>query len=140
MPLEILAPMVVLGIGFVVGLVQFLGLSQRRKFLSPSDAYDRFKRDFPHCAGPVLICLTQNKSAAFIAFEDDRAIGLVQANGAHCFTRTLMPGDITHQTQCSSNGLRIRFAEFTHSQDQYDFADSQDRDKVASMISNLIIA
>ncbi len=86
MPLNILLPMVIIGIGGVAVLLHMLGLSQRATFNTKATAHAAWLREFPDDA-PDRVTVSQNRQAALI--EGGWGRGIVWTMGADTTARHL---------------------------------------------------
>lgn len=105
MPLQILLPMVVIGIAGVVILLHLLGRSERARFDDDDDARRAWLREFPDTP-PTRVILSHDRHAALI--ETAQGAGVVWPMGMDTTARLLQGADI-RRTQ---DGLRIDLPDF----------------------------
>lgn len=106
MPLEILLPMVVLGIAGITVLLHVLGLSRPALLADGQAARAAWLDEFPEDM-PRRVILSHDHRAALI--ETDRGKGVVWPMGAHTTARYLEGAQITR----TARGLRIDLPDYT---------------------------
>lgn len=106
MPLSILLPMVIFGIGGIAVLLHLLGLSKPLVLDSEAKARTAWLREFPE-DDPTRITLCKGGAAAMI--EAPPGFGIVWAMGADTTARYLTGAQITRTAQ----GLRIDLPDYT---------------------------
>lgn len=105
MPLEILGPLVVLGIAGIALLLHWLGLTAPRHFRTEDDVRRAWAREFPNTP-PQDILMSSDAKAALILLGN-RA-GLTWCFGDDTVSRLLRG----HETTITPSGLRIALADF----------------------------
>ncbi len=106
MPLNILLPMVVIGIAGIAALLHLLGLSRALHFADPDSARAAWNREFPDTpALQVILC--QNKRAALIDTPDGP--GVVWSMGADSTARFLTGA----RAMRKPDGIALRLPDFT---------------------------
>ena len=136
MPLEILAPMVILGIALAVLLVQFSGLSKSAKLTDRSHAAELLKLDYPE-ERIDQIYLQANGKSALAAFSGG-SIGTVSVMGSKFLTRKYTKGDILSVERDADQQVRARFRDFTHPSQSFRSKDPAELDSVETWLRNLI--
>ncbi len=106
MPLEVLGPLVVVGIGAIVLLVHLLGWSKARA-LDEAGAVAALAADFPDAAAARVV-LGDDGASALV--ETSAGLGLVRAVGVGTLTRVLGPGGGTARER--EDGVAIAMADF----------------------------
>ncbi len=92
MPLNILVPMVILGIAGVAVLLHLLGFSKRRHFADETEAHKAWLDEFPQDT-PLRVVLSHDQSAALV--ETAKGYGLVWPMGADSTARFLDGAQVT---------------------------------------------
>ncbi len=106
MPLEILLPMVILGIAGITVLLHLLGLSRPVLLANQSAARAAWLDEFPDDP-PDRITLSQDHRAALI--QTVQGVGVVWPMGADTTARYLIDAQIT----LTAKGLRIDLPDYT---------------------------
>jgi len=106
MPLNILLPIVVLGIAGIAALLHLLGYSRPKRIASELEARALWAREFPaHPAQTVLVA--QDGHAALI--QTPQGTGLVWTIGADATARRLQNANATR----TASGIRVYLHDFT---------------------------
>lgn len=134
MPLEILGPLVICGIGLTVLAVYFSGISKPAKLAGNAEANALFLRDYSDATVTRTIMLS-DKSAAFLLLDQDKAVGLVEAMGSGFLTRLLTFNDVAEIT-IKSDLLAVKFNDFTHKSQSYVIENSNE----AITVQNALMA
>jgi len=114
MPLEILGPLVVVGIALVVVIVHYSGISRTSGLDHEKQVLRVFNADYP--GHNVVECvISTDRSSAFL-LSGGKEIGLVESMGDKFITRLLEVGDIKRVERIGERGVNIRFADFTLSE------------------------
>lgn len=106
MPLNILLPMVIVGIAGIVLLLHLLGLSRPARFETEAQARAAWLREFPDDI-PQRITLCEHRGAALIGLAD--GFGVVWPMGADTTARHLTSAQITR----AAGGLHITLPDYT---------------------------
>lgn len=129
MPLEILAPFVVLAVAVIMLVISRSGLS-RSATLTDSDAITRrFQIDHPEVeVRSVWIDNSQKTALLTLSAEPlpSGALGLVKAVGDRTTTRLLLPGSLKSVAE-QSDGLHLHSADFTWPRHTVKLKDPDDR-------------
>ncbi|MFK5977333.1 MAG: hypothetical protein QM488_00405 [Rhizobiaceae bacterium] len=133
MPLEILGPLVICGITFMVLVVYLSGISIPAKLTNEAEADTAFLLDYADARIENTI-LTGDKSAGFLLLNSKNTVGLVEAMGSEFLTRLLSKGDIIG-LELSGHRLNVRYNDFTHKRHSYEIESSND----ANMIHDALI-
>ncbi len=120
MPLQVLLPLVVVGIGAIAMALHLLGLSKPRRFADTDQAIQAWLREAPQSSARDAVLSTDNQ-AALIALSD--GFGLVWCFGADTVARPL--GDATYHN--TPDALIIRFSDMGAPQAKVNLSD-QDRE------------
>ena len=106
MPLEILGPLVVLGIAGIAILTHVMGFSRPYTFADEEDARARWLREYEDDQ-VTAVTLSHDRHAALI--ETDHGPGIVWAMGADTAAKRLT----APRLEPRPDGLRLRFRDFT---------------------------
>lgn len=106
MPLNILLPMVIVGIAGIAVLLHLLGLSRPASFDTETRARAAWLREFPDDV-PVRITLCEDHSAALIGLAD--GFGVVWPMGADTTARHLTGAQIIS----AKDGIHITLPDYT---------------------------
>lgn len=106
MPLNILLPMVIVGIAGIAVLLHLLGLSRRARLDTAASARAAWLREFPDDL-PVRVTLCENRNAALIGLAD--GLGVVWPMGADTTARHLTGA----QVKQAADGLLITLPDYT---------------------------
>jgi hypothetical protein len=106
MPLYILGPAVVLGIGLIVLLTHLLGFSRPYVFTDTSDAQARWLREWPSDEVDDVV-LSADRHAALVITQ--AGPGIVWAMGADTVAKRLTRADVRRL----EDGLRVDLPDFT---------------------------
>lgn len=136
MPLEILAPMVVLGIAFAVILVRFSGLSHRASLANKSQVREILTIDYPE-ESIHEIHLQKDGRTALATFESGK-VGTINVMGAKFLTRKFSKGDVVSVTRTGNEGITARFNDFTHPREEFIGSDKNELDRLETIFENLI--
>ncbi len=121
MPLEVLGPLVVVGIGAIVLLVHLLGWSKARK-LDAAGAVAALASDFPDAeAGRVVL----GDDGASALVETGAGLGVVRAVGVGTLTRVLGPG--AAEARELTDGVAVAMADFGAPEVRVRLADAERR-------------
>jgi hypothetical protein len=128
MPLEVLGPLVAVGIGGVVLLVHLLGWSRPRALADEAEAVAALTREFPDAAARRVI-LGDDRIAALVELK--RGLGVVRAMGIGRVARALGPGEAEARTR--RGGIRIVMADFGAPNLDIALADADQRAEALAM-------
>ena len=106
MPLQILLPMVVIGIAGIAVLLHMLGLSELARFDDEAAARQAWLREYPDTP-PTRVILSHDRHAALI--ETDFGAGVVWPMGMDTTARTLRGAEIRR----TKDGLLVDLPDFT---------------------------
>ncbi len=106
MPLNILVPMVVLGIAGIALLLHVLGLSRRKLFGDVAEARAAWLDEFPEDV-PTRVVLSHDHRAALV--DTEKGHGIVWPMGADSTARYLDGATVA----CTTTGLRIDLPDYT---------------------------
>ena len=106
MPLDVMIPMVVLGIAGIGVLTYLLGWSKAVTFAAPEDAMRAWAENFPDGPAPTSAVVASDGRAALVETEDGP--GLIWAMGQDCAARLLTAADVAP----TKTGLRVDFHDF----------------------------
>lgn len=135
MPLEILGPLVVVGLLLVIGAVHFSGGSIARNILDEKNAQQRFALDFPdYAAGKVI--LDANHQTAFLLFRKPEELGLVRKMGHHSLTRLIAPGSVREFGE-TPEGLKLRLNDVTLPVIEFRCKNSKQKTLVIQALENI---
>ena len=120
MSLQILVPLVVVGVSLVVLAVYWLGLSRPARLGGEGQALERYGFDFPG-ANFDQVLITADRQAALLIGKAE--VGLVEALGSKFITRRLAANTVIKVERNSDLEVAVGFADFTHGRAHYRFAD-----------------
>jgi hypothetical protein len=106
MPLELLLPVVVLGIGGIVLLIHLFGFSQPCVLKDEATVANHWLRHFP---GDEIISIVIDDTSRSALVDTGGGAGLIWSFGADTVARRLERSDI-EETEA---GFRVRFHDFT---------------------------
>jgi len=109
MPLEILAPFVVIAVLVIMLVVSRSGLSRRATLRSEDDVRARLAIDFPDFEGEAVL-IDDSRTTALLPGPD--RVGLVRAFGDRSTTRMLTAGAVRAVAE-SEKGVVIEMTDFT---------------------------
>lgn len=132
MPLEILALLVVAGVGGIVLAIHLTGGTITAAFDSEASARRRFAEDFPGVeAGSVL--LTANRQAAVLDLPGGAA-GIVYAIGDRFLTRYLDSGAQYTAGPAGDATISLRLDDISWRGGDFTFASVAERDKALALL------
>lgn len=135
MPLEILALLVVIGVGGVVLAVHLSGGTVSATLASEKEAVDRFYLDFAEAAVDWTV-ITAQRDAAFLALKRGGA-GIVRAIGDCYLTRYLSPGSRFHCERKGDTGLSLALGDVSWRGGDFIFENADERDRVAGLLESI---
>lgn len=106
MPLSILLPMVIIGIGGIAVLLHILGLTEPARLENEAAARRAWLREFPEDE-PTRVALSHDRHAALIA--TDKGHGIVWPMGADTTARYVTGVQIAR----TQTGLRLDLPDYT---------------------------
>ena len=106
MPLDVMIPMVVIGIAGIGVLTYLLGWAKPVSFAVPEDAMRAWAENFPDGPAPTSAVVAGDGRAALV--ETEEGPGLIWAMGQDCAARLLAAADVTP----TKKGLRVDFHDF----------------------------
>lgn len=124
MPLEILGPLVGVGIGLTVFLVWLLVNAPPRLLASREDAQRALARDDAEARLGDCLFAEDGRAALCRIDEPPGRIALLSVMGSRHVTRCASAGDI-RQVEINGNGLTVRLADFTFPQFSIRLADDE---------------
>lgn len=133
MPLEILGPMVVVGIALVVLLVHFSGLSRQNKLASGQLAEDIYLANFPN-ARPESTFLSKDGGSALVKVSA-RRLGLVVAFGDRFVTRSVSIADLSLTPDRSKQSISLNLDDFTLPSADFQFESEADMNAVLDWLT-----
>ncbi|MEO1001233.1 MAG: hypothetical protein AAFW69_11640 [Pseudomonadota bacterium] len=136
MPLELLGPLVVLGILGVVALVHMTGGSARPGLAGPEHARAAFTAARPEAEVAEVELMPGGQAALVTLAGGDAA--LLWLMGDDPVVRELEPGILT-RVEVGRRGLRLHLADFTAPRVEIAMADPGDRAAWAGRLSALIL-
>ena len=136
MPLEILALLVVFGVGGVVLAIHLTGGTVTAVFDAPDDAISRFQEDFPD-AGVAKVVITKDRHSAIMKLKG-RAAGIVHAVGDRFLTRLLEPGNPVTATAAKDATLLLRLDDISWRGGEFVFDSSEQRDAALAILAALV--
>lgn len=132
MPLEILALLVVVGVGGVVLAIHLSGGTVTASIPSGAAAAIRFAEDFPEASVTDTV-ITANAHSAVLALANGDA-GVVHAIGDRFLTRYLGSPDVFTVESTGSAALLLRLGEISWSGTEFVFSSQAERDKAAAIL------
>lgn len=123
MPLEILAPLVVVGIAGLVWLVHLLGWTKQPAFASADDAREAFLADYPDERPKVEVLADDARAALFLCGD---GVGFAENFGDGRVTRLFRAGDLAAVTE-AGDSLRIATEDFSAPSFEFTLADPDQR-------------
>ena len=135
MPLEILVPMVVVGLAIMIGTVHLAGGSQKDARLDEDLARQRFAIDFPDFGADIFF-LNDERSCAFLHDVHGDQLGYVQAMGQHCLTRLLKPGSVSDLAS-GEKRLVVKLKDPTLTKIEFAISDSVQLQELTDLLTSL---
>ncbi|MEZ5811303.1 MAG: hypothetical protein R3D45_07790 [Rhizobiaceae bacterium] len=135
MPLEILALLVVVGVGGVVLAVHLSGGTVSATLASQKEAVGRFHLDFAETAVDWTV-ITAERDAAFLALKNGGA-GIVRAIGDCYLTRYLSPGSRFACERKGETGLSLDLDDISWRGGNFTFPTAAERDRVAGLLESM---
>ena len=132
MSLELLAIMVVAGIGVVLLAVVVFRLSRPFRFIGESEARAAFSAHYPE-ETPEDCLMSDDGKAAFFRLDGGRT-GMAAAFGARYVCRVVAPGDIARVAAEEQGGLTIRLKDFSFPHGKFRFINEASANKVADWL------
>lgn len=131
MPLEILGPLVLIGIISAVIFVRFVANTPPRLIEDHAQAKAVFLKDFPAVTFGPMVAITKNEREALIEIKEPVGhIGFVHAMGSKHVARLIAVGDIASISEKDGTRLILNLGELTLPQIVFDFQ-TEERCKVA---------
>lgn len=114
MPLELLGPLVFVGIVLVIVIVRLYANTPPRLIQTPEQALDIFLQDFPSVAIGSRIFVTADKFAAILLPDEPaHTLGLVTVLGSKHVTRLLEARDIIALADAGEGACQLKLNDFT---------------------------
>ena len=140
MPLEILAPMVALGIAIAAILVKLLINAPERLLSNETVVRDVFEDDFPTIRIALPILISKDQRIAIFSLESvDRTIGLVEVMGSKHLTRMLGVDDKVKLERTSETRLELKLADFTLPSIGLDFDNREEAELAEGLVRPILI-
>lgn len=136
MPLEILAPMVVIGIALAWLLVRVLVNAPLRRIPDGNSASARFREDFPLETGMGEWLISDDGKVAVAPVKGSDALALVMAFGSKQLTRRLVLADIA-DVKNEEDHVLIRLNDFTLPEVRVQLPDTSRRDTLLKLLQSL---
>lgn len=141
MPLEILGPLVLIGIISAVVLVRFVANTPPRLIGTASQAQTILLSEYPSTMVGSKVVITKNKCEALIeVHKPDNHIGLVHVLGSKHVARLLTAGDIRAITNNGSDRLVLNLKELTLPKIELQFVSIEQKDEAAGLFDKLNLA
>lgn len=132
MPLEILALLVILGVGGIVLAIHLTGGTVTATLANDEAAIERFAEDFPeHAVAEVMI--TENGQSAVLALTGGDA-GLVHAIGDRFLTRLLTAGTAATIDAAGEAALLLRLNDMSWRGATFGFESAKSRDAALAVL------
>ena len=113
MPLELLGPLVLVGIVLVIVVVRQIADTPPRLLQTAEQAREIFLKDYPSVTIGSSIFVTADKTAAVVLPEEPlHTLGLVTVLGSKHVTRLLEAGDILTM-EASEGACQLKLNDFT---------------------------
>lgn len=106
MPLDVMIPMVVIGIAGIGVLTYLLGWAKPVSFAVPEDAMRAWAENFPDGPAPTSAAVAGDGRAALV--ETEEGPGLIWPMGQDCAARLLKDAQVSP----TKAGLRVDFHDF----------------------------
>ncbi len=135
MPLEILAVLVIVGVGGVVLAIHLTGGTIDATMKSSEAAAKRFAEDFPDLPTRDVI-LTSDRKTAFLSAGGSQ-VGMVHVIGDRFLTRLLTAESPISVHVAAGAKLSIRLGDISWRGGEFEFAAPVDRDAVLLMLTEL---
>ena len=117
MPLELLGPLVIIGIVAVILVVRQFANTPPRLIQSQQQAREIFRQDFPSVITGSGIFVSTDKTAALFLLENPAdSLGLVTVLGSKHVTRLLGAGDINSMIDLGDGTCQFMLNDFTFPQ------------------------
>ena len=138
MPLELLGPLVLVGIILVMVVVRQFANTPVRLIQTPEQALEIFLKDFPSViTGSRIFVTTDNRAAVMFPEEPADCLGLVSVLGSKHITRLLDARDIRSIAQLDEGACQLKLNDFTFPQIVLRFSEAgginQLSDRIATM-------
>ena len=128
MPLEILAAMVVVGVGLSVLLVRWAFGANRPRIREAGEAVRRLRIDFPEAgadAADAVLVADDGRNALIRLAAPAGHLGYVQAFGSKYVSRLIAPGDIRNGKYQGDGVLRVHLKDITLPRIDLRFSDGE---------------
>lgn len=137
MPLAILVPFVIVGVGLIFLAVTFWGASGIERPLDETNVPERLDKDFPDFK-IAKILVSDDAKSAFATSPDSANIALVYAIGQNHLTRVLEPGSIRKLDE-QDDDIVIFLNDFTLKFARCRFKDAKTRSDLREKLENLLV-
>lgn len=140
MPLEILGPLVIVGIALIVLVVRFSGISKRLKISSNAHAQELLNAEYSEYqfSDPLFLSVDGAAAIGILQFVEDKSqptIGLVLAMGDRFVVRALHR-DQLRVSSLGANHVLLKPVEFGMGATKTRFANAQEVEAILALVNS----
>ena len=138
MPLELLGPLVVLGIGVIVLIVWLLADTKPQRLQNENQIRQIFLDDFPAVQfGSKSVIAKDGNSALLEISSPEKHLGLIVTLGSKHVTRCLAAADCVMLECNDGNRIKLTFPEFTFKTVSFECDGNQDFEHACILLKTI---